>query len=1523
LLFFVIFWQNFPFGVWLSGWDNLHPEFNFLLNFKRSFSAVWQSNQGLGTFGGHGYAATLPHTIITYILSLFVPIMYVRSAFTFLMLFSGSLGIFFLIRQLLNKHNGANKSWSAFFGAVFYIINLATIQNFFIQLEAFIIHFAVLPWLFLLVLKIFESPKKTRVGVFMILSFFASAQGFIPPLFLVYLMMLSLLLFGMWLVKPSIKCFFKAVLVALITFITNAYWFIPFVYYTLTNSQVYLNAYSNFASTEDFILKNIKYGNLANVTLLKGFILESIDTVVRGRIIRIFELWLEHLNNPIVSVVGYLLFGFIVAGLLILLRPKYRNQILGLFLGFLLIFSFMANSTFPFSLLTDILQKVPALRQAFRITFTKFSIALSFYYSIFFGLGLFVVFGLLKKIKKQLIGKALKILIPILVLAGLVFYIKPLFQGQLFYQRAKVVIPSSYFDLYNFFDKQDKTERIADFPQGWHWGWTVTEWGYSGSGFLWYGIEQPIIHRSFDAWGQFNENYYWEMSNALFSRNYDLLAKVFDKYKISWVVFDKNLISYPNPRSYIYANYMEDFLNNSNLFSLKRVFKASNHPSAKDISVYKYVGEKKRVELLPLSELEYVGPEYSYTDYDTAFVEFGNYISSDKPHIYYPFRELFSKRNTGQITPQVSLIENKLRFSTEIPANYTKKELVKGSTFKKDQLRIEPINDQLSRLIVDVKLKGNLVFDSAETGLAPDQSENSSEAAKQMQYSDYLRLVSVDTDNIYPIDLPSIEQRYGYIIFINSQHVSGKALRLAIINRDARKTDSEIALKSNGSNEYVVIPPMKRDGIGYRLVFNNISIGNQETINNLSRVVVVKIPYFQLKELKFSNQKQKTNSEQVVVLNESFNEDWKLYIDGREESNKVMVNNWANGWKINRDELNKANLLERTKVVFWPQRLSQIGFLLLFLLIPILFNNEIKKRLRFFAIALPVVILLGLGLYLGISGYFYGYFGDVEMQIWQSFNLIKVVKQLNPILYDSFFGAPNPYALSLSSVLQNSSIMLMYFLTKNIYIAYNFSVFFFLSLNYISMYWVLDKLNFPKRISFLGSLIFLLAPTTLIHSFAHPSVYITFIFPLFFYFLYKLHTDWKFINWIQVVSVLALSFYVHEYYALILAISFIVFLIFNIKQILQIKNMKRMFLAGFYGLFILSFFIWLYWGKMSFDKINSLNMIRSIEEAERFSSSLTNYFFPANNNPFYSGLPINLYQHKEVSERLNYLGIVNILAITYLIIFVFLLNKQGQTLRKLFINNRKLILVFTVTGMISLFLSFGPFINIGALKVKSAIYYLATAGIFPFSSVRAYGRYGFIIFTLTTFLTVLVFRETRLKKFLKNSIVFVLLILIVIIDQLPNNKVPFYKISTPDYLKTIANDTGDFYVLNTPFSIHYGGLHNSTAQFFQIFHKKKIVNGYASFLTPVYKDKIEKSPIKCLHYPEIFFPDCVGVLNKSVLKELNIKYIVFEKKSQYLLPGVFDEDLDFEFRSKTIEKLKELNLLTVYQDSEYVIYRAY
>ena len=60
-------------GTFLTGWDTLHPEFDFGLNFKRLIFGVWREEQGLGAVAGHSHMADLPRVIILWILNFIFP----------------------------------------------------------------------------------------------------------------------------------------------------------------------------------------------------------------------------------------------------------------------------------------------------------------------------------------------------------------------------------------------------------------------------------------------------------------------------------------------------------------------------------------------------------------------------------------------------------------------------------------------------------------------------------------------------------------------------------------------------------------------------------------------------------------------------------------------------------------------------------------------------------------------------------------------------------------------------------------------------------------------------------------------------------------------------------------------------------------------------------------------------------------------------------------------------------------------------------------------------------------------------------------------------------------------------------------------------------------------------------------------------------------------------------------------------------------------------------------------------------
>lgn len=153
LLVVIVVWANFPpEGHFFTGWDALHPEFNIGVNLERAVFGAWQKNYGLGTSGGHGFAALLPLTLMTGLLKLIVPLWSVRAWVTFSCFYLGGLGVYWLLRELLGGLEGEGfkeKEWlvaaASLGGAWYYLFNLGTVQQFYIQLEAFVVHFVALP----------------------------------------------------------------------------------------------------------------------------------------------------------------------------------------------------------------------------------------------------------------------------------------------------------------------------------------------------------------------------------------------------------------------------------------------------------------------------------------------------------------------------------------------------------------------------------------------------------------------------------------------------------------------------------------------------------------------------------------------------------------------------------------------------------------------------------------------------------------------------------------------------------------------------------------------------------------------------------------------------------------------------------------------------------------------------------------------------------------------------------------------------------------------------------------------------------------------------------------------------------------------------------------------------------------------------------------------------------------------------------------------------------------------------------
>jgi hypothetical protein len=193
----------------------------------------------------------------------------------------------------------------------------------------------------------------------------------------------------------------------------------------------------------------------------------------------------------------------------------------------------------PLGFLFEFLSKtVPLFSEIFRYTFTKWICTAIFAYSILFGFG-----GgwLMTKVEKFRFRSFAQHGLRVVLALSLLLAMFPVFHGQIFSTANQLKIPSEYFAVMKYFKTQPKYARIATFPQYAFWGWDVHTWGYRGSGWWRHGIEQPLLERTHDVWAKENEQYYQEISTALYTENVPLFSSVMRKYQVGWLLIDHSL----------------------------------------------------------------------------------------------------------------------------------------------------------------------------------------------------------------------------------------------------------------------------------------------------------------------------------------------------------------------------------------------------------------------------------------------------------------------------------------------------------------------------------------------------------------------------------------------------------------------------------------------------------------------------------------------------------------------------------------------------------------------------------------------------------------------------------------------------------------------------------------------------------------------------------------------------------------------------------------------------------------------
>jgi len=638
-----LFLKNYIPNTYLIGWDNLMPEFNIWLNLKRSLFSVWQEYRGLGIYDGMAHASNLMHTIYIFLLHFCFTDNILRYAFIFLTHLLGGIGFFYLAKKIIKNKN------AAFLGALLYMFNLGVIQIYSAPLEVFSTHFVALPFLILSTINALDKPDKKNILFLFIASILTTPQSFVPTIFVAFFILFFFILLFHYLQSKNLK---SVITVFSVIIIANLFWLIPFVYNVKNNAKIIQNARINQYSSEEIYLKNYAFGNLTNVLSFKGFMMDGMELNNKtNQNEYLMGVWREYTKTPLFIIVFLSISAIALFGVIRTLKDRNSN-LLPYLITISIAFFFLANRAPLFEQLNNLFRYIfPTLAEAFRFPFTKFIILFTFCYSILFAYGLSFLLQKTEKYRK----------IIILLTLFLIAYISyPAFQGNFISRFMKQAIPNDYFN------SIDKNKRIAFLPTPSFWNWDNRKWGQRGSGFLWYGIPQPIMLRAFDPWSNFDEQFYNEFSYAQKQDNVELFNQVLKKYNIDYLLLDTSIINNISSKAINYDQ-LESFLDKNTLLVKDQQFGV--------IIIYK-VNQPTHTQFISLlNDPVHVSTQSSYYYEDTAYKKFGNYISdSQNPDQINPLSALFTEKTQNDLEFTAQEQDNSIVFT---PKNNLFSRLVK------------------------------------------------------------------------------------------------------------------------------------------------------------------------------------------------------------------------------------------------------------------------------------------------------------------------------------------------------------------------------------------------------------------------------------------------------------------------------------------------------------------------------------------------------------------------------------------------------------------------------------------------------------------------------------------------------------------------------------------------------------------------------------------------------------------------------------------------------------------------------
>lgn len=524
--------------TWLLGWDSVAPEFNLKVNFMRAVFPAWQEFQGLGLAGGMGHGSDLTRLPWLALSTFILPANLIRYSWLWLMVLAGPLGVYALGLRLFRHQQNWVNSLAAATAALFYLANLATIQYFFVPLETFSSFFGWLPWLTWAVITYWEEPKASQLARWWLVSLLSTSAFYVQTLLVVFGFV-----FGGLAIEHSLRRRLRGLLsvgLAGITLgVTQFFWFAPVAYFTLTAADTTVNALQNRLATPEVQAMNHSFGSWFESLRLRGYWFEYADVSLGDPIQSryLLEKWRTFTAQSHIISIEWALTILAGVGLILAVVRRQKWSIAWFGIGTWSLVMLSAGNGWLGWIFNQLVTAIPLFGQMFRVAFTKWSLVTALSFSLGLGWSVAIISAIVPTKFKASTAVISSLLIMSLSLGS----VWPAFQGQFLYQGVKPKLPLAYLHVQSFFQSQPTQTRIAILPIPDFWGWSFTNWGYRGSGFLWYGIPQPILDRNFDVWSSANETFYHQLSTALYGRNIPAIKAILDQYDVTYLLLDSSI----------------------------------------------------------------------------------------------------------------------------------------------------------------------------------------------------------------------------------------------------------------------------------------------------------------------------------------------------------------------------------------------------------------------------------------------------------------------------------------------------------------------------------------------------------------------------------------------------------------------------------------------------------------------------------------------------------------------------------------------------------------------------------------------------------------------------------------------------------------------------------------------------------------------------------------------------------------------------------------------------------------------